>query len=122
MWMLAALLLSAALCAAGTLSVVRAVDSAEAWLQQAEAAVRADDLDGARSALDNMERDWRQRQRRLELMTVHDALTEVEAGIRDAQICLEGGDRLECLRAAAALTASLERMRITETVRFMNLF
>ena len=122
MWMLATLMLSAALCAVGTVSVTRAVDGAEAWLERAEAAVRSNDPASARDALEGMEREWRHRERLLELMTVHDALSEVEAGIRDAAICLESGDRWECLRATAALTASLERIRITEAVRLMNLF
>ena len=56
-----------------------------------------------------------------ELITIGEKRLD-EAGIRDAAICLESGDRWECLRATAALTASLERIRITEAVRLMNLF
>lgn len=119
---LLALLLSAALCALGTASVSRAVDAAEGYLHRAECDARAGELDSAAEAIRALELDWRRRWPMLELLTVHDALADVEGAAADARICLENGSPGEFYRAAAGLTAQLKRVRDTEAVRLANLF
>lgn len=119
---LLALIFSAALCVVGTCSVSRAVQRAEALRGQAEQAARAGDLETAAAQMRTLAGDWRRRERVLELVTAHDALSDVQGAIADALICLENGERVEFYRASAALGAALERMGITESVRFMNLF
>ena len=119
---LTALVLSAAICWAGAGAVSRAVSAAEAYRQEAEDAVRRGDAQGAAARLRSLSGEWRRRGRILELVTAHDALSDVGAAIADARVCLENGDAAEFYRASAALRAALERMRETEAVRVMNLF
>ena len=119
---LLALAFSAVLCVTGTCSVNRAVRRVEALRIQAEQAARAGDLETAAAQLRTMAGDWRRREKVLELVTAHDALSDVQGAIADALICLENGERVEFYRSSAALGAALERMGVTESVRFMNLF
>lgn len=119
---LIALTLSAALCATGAAAVDRAVSAAEAHRRRAEAAARDGDLDAAAGHLRALEADWRRRARALELVTIHDALSDVEAAAADARLCLESGQTGEFYRASAGLAALLERVRRTEAIRWMNLF
>ena len=65
---------------------------------------------------------WLERERVLELLTSHDALSEIRGGIEDALLCLERGEALEFARAMAGVRAGLERLRMAEAVRLMNLF
>ena len=116
------LVLSVALCAVSTLAVGRAVGRAEALRLSAERAARLGDADGALSQMRALEANWREDGRWLELVTSHDALSDVRGGIADALLCLEAGNRTEFLRASAAVAAALERLRATEAVRMMNLF
>ena len=119
---LVALSLSAALCAAGMVSVSRAVESAEGLRALAEAAVRRGDYGGAAAGMRRLAGDWQRRSRLLELFTAHDALSDVKDGVADALVCLENRDITEFYRASAALKAALERMRASEAARVMNLF
>ena len=116
------LVLSVALCAVSTLAMGRAVGRAEALRLSAERAARLGDADGALSQMRALEANWREDGRWLELVTSHDALSDVRGGIADALLCLEAGNRTEFLRASAAVAAALERLRATEAVRMMNLF
>ena len=114
--------LSVALCAAGTLAVGRAVGRAEDLRLSAERAARLGDTEGALAQMRALEENWKNDGRWLELVTSHDALSDVRGGIADALLCLEAGNRTEFLRASAAVAAALERLRATEAVRLMNLF
>ena len=116
------LALSVALCAAGTLAVGRAVGRAEDLRLSAERAARLGDTRGALAHMQLLESGWREDGRWLELVTSHDALSDVRGGVADALLCLEAGDRTEFLRASAVVAAALERLRATEAVRLMNLF
>ena len=58
----------------------------------------------------------------LELLTAHDALSNVQAGITDARLCLENGQREEFLRACAAAREALEYLMATESMHILNLF
>ena len=118
----AVLLVALALCVAGTLAVRRATDAAGTLLDAAAAAARTGDVASAVEQLKALEDYWRGRGYRLELLTAHDALSDVQAGIEDARLCLEAGETAEFRRACAALRAALERLRVTEAARLMNLF
>ena len=119
---IAVLALSAALCLASANAVNGAVTRAGNLLREAETAARHGDTAGALRRVRTMEADWRADGRWLELVTAHDALTEIQGGIADARLCLENGDRHEFLRAGAGVAAALERLSVTEAVRWMNLF
>ena len=114
--------LSVALCAAGAAAVSRAVGSASAYLEEARAEVRRGDVDGAKAALQALNDDWQRRGRVLELVAAHDSLSDVKAAARDALLCLEYAQVDEFARACAGVEAALERMRMAEAVRVMNLF
>lgn len=119
---LAALVLSVALCIVGTAAVNRAVSEAEGLRQDAERAARLGDVDSARSALRALYDHWERRGKVLELITSHDALLEARADIADALLCLENGEKTEFYRASAALAVSLESLRVTEALRWENLY
>ena len=114
--------LSVALCAAGAGAVRRAVSSASAYLEEARQAVQIGDMDGAARSLRALKQDWQRRGHLLELVTAHDALSDVKSAAQDALLCLQYGQSAEFSRACAGLEAALEKMRMTEALRVMNLF
>ena len=114
--------LAASACAAGSAALGGTVRRAEALGQQAAEAVRAGDFRTAVDRARGMLTLWQAKWPVLELLTAHDALSEVRGSIEDALTCLEAGDALEGLRALGGTTAALERIRITESIRLMNLF
>ena len=118
----AVLALSVALCAAGAGAVSRAVESAAGYLEEAKRDARDGDLAGAAEQLRALSGDWQRRGRALELVAAHDALSDVKAAAEDALLCLEYGQDAEFARACAGVEAALERMRMAEAVRVMNLF
>ena len=119
---LTVLALSVGVCAASAVSVERAVRGAEGLLQQSVQAARLGDEARAGQAAQALYAMWLERERVLELLTSHDALSEIRGGIEDALLCLERGEALEFARAMARVRAGLERLRMAEAVRLMNLF
>lgn len=119
---LAVLALACALCGAGTHLVHRAATEADTLYRQAERAARLGDTNGAMEAVDALEAKWRQRRPALELLTGHDALSDVQASIADARVCLENNQRVEFLRACAAAREALEYLMATESLHVLNLF
>ena len=119
---LALLALSVALCGAGTRAVNGAAERADRLRVSAEQAAIEGNTEGALAYIQTMAEGWRADSRWLELVTSHDALSDVRRGIEDALICLKYGERHEFLRASAALSAALEQLRMAEALRLMNLF
>lgn len=119
---LTVLALAVALCAVGTGAVNRAVAGAQALLEDATRAARLGDVNAAREAVRALGAHWDRRGRVLELITSHDALYEARGGIEDARICLEQGEKDEFFRAAANVAIQLERLKVTESLRWANLY
>ena len=119
---LAVLVLSLMICAAGTWAVDSAAQRADALRKAAEHAVMLGDSTGALKQVLTMSEKWQSDSRWLELMTSHDALSDVRDAINDVRVCLENGARAEYFRASAVVAAALERLRATEAVRLLNLF
>lgn len=119
---LIALALSLGTCAAGIRAVRSAVDGAEAIRREAVRAASLGDADGARARMEALDAFWREREGLLEMLTYHDALSDVRRGIADAIVCLEAGDRLEFLRAATETGIALEHLGTAEAVRWENLY
>lgn len=86
-----------------------------------EAAER-DDVPGALSLLDELERHWRGRATLMEIMASHDALHDVSASLAEAQICLTCNDRDDFLRAMSAVRMGLEHLKDEEAVKWANLY
>ena len=116
------LLLALAVCLGGTRAVAGAVGRADTLRQEAERAARLGDTAGALQRVEAMISSWREDGRWLELVTSHDALSDIQGAMNDARQCLENHARAEFLRASATLAADLERLRITEAARVVNLF
>ena len=116
------LAVSLSACYAGAGYVGKSVDEADDLRSQAVHAVSLGDRDGAARLIQAMDARWRARARVLELMTSHDTLADVRGAIGDALICLNNGDAGECLRALSAAGVALERIRVTEAVRLVNLY
>lgn len=116
------LLLALAVCLGGTRAVAGAVGRADTLRQEAERAARLGDTAGALRRVEAMISSWREDGRWLELVTSHDALSDIQSAMNDARQCLENHARAEFLRASATLAADLERLRITEAARVVNLF
>lgn len=119
---LAVLIIAIALCVASTWAVGGAVKRADDLRLSAEHAAKLGDRAGALKQVLAMSESWQSDNRWLELMTSHDALSDVRVAIDDARVCLENNERAEFLRACAVMAAALERLRATESVRLMNLF
>ena len=118
----AVLATSLMLCAASAMLVERSVDNAVQYLASAQKAARTGDTAQARTHMRRLSDQWEADGRWLELLTAHDALADVRGDIADALLCLDSGDRQEFLRACAGVSADLERLKMTEAVRVMNLF
>ena len=119
---LGVLVVSLALCIVSTKLTGKAMDDAEARLQSVEEAARAGDTREALTRMTRLRDKWRGWSHTLELTMSHDALADVERGIVDALLCLENDDPREFLRAAAGVRVALTRIRVTESLRLMNLF
>ena len=119
---LAVLALSLVVCAAGTWAVDGAAQRTDALRKAAEHAVMLGDSTGALKQVLTMSEKWQSDSRWLELMTSHDALSDVREAIDDVRVCLENGAHAEFFRASAVAAAALERLRATEAVRLLNLF
>ena len=118
----AVLALAVILCLTGTAAVDRAVDEAEELRQTAENAARTGDLTAAIRSAQALRDHWDDRGKVLELITSHDALSDVRGALTDALLCLEHGEIEEFFRASAAAGVALERIRVTEAVRWGNLY
>ena len=119
---LVVLVLSLAICGVSTWAVGSAARRADAMRVSAErAANQGDEVEALRATL-AMQQRWQSDSLWLELMTSHDALSDVRSAIADALACLENGSRAEFLRASAVIAAALDRLNATEAVRLMNLF
>lgn len=118
----AVLALAVILCAAGTAMVDHAVGKAETLRYAAEQAARQGDMTAARQAAQTLWDHWDRRERALELITSHDALSDVRGALTDALVCLDQGELQEFLRASAAAGVALERIRVTEELRWENLY
>ena len=119
---LVVLALAAGIVSSGATAVNAAVRDAGALLQRAETAICRGDGPEAVRAIDALDGYWRERVRMLEALTSHDVLYDVRDAIGDAALCLANGDSQECLRALTGAGAALERIRVAEAVRWMNLF
>ena len=119
---LAVLALSVSVCAVGATAVHGALGQADGLRQQAVQAMRLGDAAGALRAMQSLHQLWGAQWRKLELVTSHDALSDVQGSIEDALVCLEHGEQLEFLRAVSDMSTALGRIRATESVRLMNLF
>ena len=116
------LALAVTLCCAGTAAVESAVDQAEALRQTAEDAARRGDITAAIRSAQALCDHWDERGRVLELITSHDALSDVRGPLTDALLCLEQGQLVEFFRTSAAAGVALERIRVTEAFRWENLY
>ena len=119
---LAVLALAVAVCATGAATVDRAVSRAEALLHQASQCAAQNETSAAMRAARRMIDEWQAQSRFLEALTSHDALYEIQGAVGDALLCLERGERLECLRALNQAGIALERLRAAESARVMDLF
>lgn len=119
---LVVLVAALAVCVAGSRAVDRAVSEANDLLAEAVHASALGDAGRAMAHMRALDAGWRGRGRALELLTSHDALGEVQAAIADAGLCLESGQRDEFVRACASASVLLERLRLAESLRLVNVF
>ena len=118
----AVLALALTLCAVGSAAVNQAVNEAEMLRHAAEQAARQGDMTAAIRSAQALRDHWDDRGKALELITSHDALSDVRGALTDALLCLEHGEIEEFFRASAAAGVALERIRVTEAVRWGNLY
>ena len=119
---LAVLGFSVALCTFSLLAMNRTVDGAERLHNLAVLAVERGELSQAGSLMAELASFWRDNGELMKLLADHDALQDVEAGIAEARICLEFGDRDDFLRTMSNVAAGLSNLRDDEALQLSNLY
>lgn len=109
------IVLALVLLGAGMLCVLGLNRSAQALLQEAEAAAAAlpGDAEAARAHLDAFAARWARTERAWQFIAIHEDIEEITAALREAQEALELEDTtaatLACSRLPAAVEAVLQK-------------